>query len=220
MSKAWAWLTSLPKWWLVPSIALAIGALWALVSRRDRRPMGALGPSAEQGEKQIKEIRTATEAEKERIKEHGEDKRDRIKDRWRDSLVVLICAAMSMSACASHPTRPDAPPWPASHPEPSLTLSEACEYADEDHQLVQCPAPLFASSLLQMADVEDSLAVTAQDLAEARAVSSIRESVALARVRAAELRVDDAERERWIWGSVGIAIGAVGAGLLVGFAGR
>ena len=214
-----SWFRNLPPWLILPAVAVALGGLWAWLRRKPRAP-GPVGLSPEDGDRRIAEIRTATEAEAERIAEHGKEKRDKIKDKWGGSLCLLVCAVLSLQACAHGLDRPDAPAWPMGHPEPSLSLSDGCEYADEDHQLVQCPAPLFASSLLQMADVEDSLAVTAQDLAEARAVSSIRESVALARVRAAELRVDDAERGQWIWGSVGIVIGAVGAGLLVGFAGR
>lgn len=36
MKAAWAWLTSLPKWWLIPSITLALGAMWAFF--RPSRP--------------------------------------------------------------------------------------------------------------------------------------------------------------------------------------
>ena len=214
-----SWFRNLPPWLILPAVAVALGGLWAWLRRKPRAP-GPVGLSPEDGDRRIAEIRTATEAEAERIAEHGKEKRDKIKDKWGGSLCLLVCAVLSLQACAHGLDRPDAPAWPMGHPEPSLSLSDGCDYADEEHLLVQCPAPLFALSLVQMADVEDALSVTAGQLSEALAVAAIRESVALERVRRAQGAQASAERARWVWGAVGIAVGAVGAGLLVGLAGR
>jgi len=220
MRAAWEYVKGLPLWLVLPAVAVALGGLWAMLRPSSPSRTRASGTTPEAGARRIKEIKTATAEEIKRIEEHGKDKRDKIRDKWGGSLCLLLCAALALSACASRPSRPDAPPWPASHPEPSLTLSEACEYADDDHALVTCPAPLFAASLMQMADVEDSFAVTVADLSEARLSASIREDVALGRVRAAEDRADDAERARWVWALCGLALGATGAGLFVGLLSR
>jgi len=209
VKKAWAWLTGLPKYWLIPSIALALGAMWAFF--RPSRPRTTLGPgiSPKAGREAMREIRTASEAEARRIDEHSAAERAKIEKDWGDSLCVLLLATLALSGCASGIPAPKATPWPGALTAPHMALSEGCSYADEDHLVVQCPGPLFAKSLIEILDQRDSLAHVTRRLNESLKVSNILKDIAAAKIAAAEAATDDAKAQRWLFGGVGAAVGVV-----------
>lgn len=209
MKKAWTWLTSRSKWWLIPSIALALGALWSFF--RPERPGTVFGPgiSPKAGAEALKIVHTASEDEAQRIKDHSASERREIEGRWGDSLCVVLLLVLAVSGCAAGIQTPDVPAWPDALSAPHMALSEGCEYSDEDHLLVQCPGALFAQSLIEILDMRDRLAHTARRLKELEASASIKQDIALARTRAAEDRTRLARQQRWIFGSVGAAAGVI-----------
>ena len=63
MKAAWEWLTSLPKWWLIPAVACALGVLWAFLRPHASKPTIVPKPpqSADEVEAELQEATDAIE---------------------------------------------------------------------------------------------------------------------------------------------------------------
>ena len=61
MRRAWEWLTGLPKWWLLPAVACALGVLWSFFLPHASKP--TIVPKPPQTSDEVaEELQEATDA--------------------------------------------------------------------------------------------------------------------------------------------------------------
>jgi hypothetical protein len=126
---------------------------------------------------------------------------------------LLLLAALVAGCCHPDRMRPD--PTPISDPwKPVVDW-----YAQRAPDSTACPPESLIGSLVAGSmDLEYGWATCRLRLTEAQGIAGIDGQVAAGRLQAAQDEADRMRGMRWTFGAVGIAIGAMTAGLLVGLA--
>jgi len=128
---------------------------------------------------------------------------------------IILCLAVALAACPA--PRPDPGPAPVADAELDRLCSTclaACEALPGDEGCACADDCAWAQHAARVAraDLRQLQATAAADSGEL----TRRLQEAHQETQAALQEVDDLRGERWIWGAVGVALGAVVVGLVVG----
>jgi hypothetical protein len=116
---------------------------------------------------------------------------------------IIGSIGVSCATCPT-PTTPTPKPW--------AVLAEKCEL---DKNLVRCDADAFHRAGLQSLDLARRLDLCNAEIESYRSLDVVNRDD----VRACQDALDSASRYKWIYGSIGLALGLVlGAGMTYGLA--
>lgn len=234
-AKIWTWVRS--HWlWVAGGAAGLLAIVGLLRGRRAAAPPSggpapAVGLSPEQADAARDGARatrdaavSAADADLARRRAEIEAIRARKKgtggraELWMVSL-LLGASLLGLAACRTQP-RPDPGPPPVADAELGRLCSSclaACEAlpGDEGCQCAEDCAWARHAAVVARADLRQCQGMAAADSGEL----TQRLQLAHQETQAALDEADDLRGERWIWGAVGVAAGAVIVGLLVGLVG-
>jgi len=197
---------------IASAFLVGFGSLWAFIRRRkpgwasgvQARPPAPGANSPEHGK-----IDKARQAEEQRISNHIREEAARVRRKLGGGGAVLLAIGLVSLAggCAHAPS-----PVPASAgpiPRAYLTLEKECEAKDG---AVVCSQ----AGILQAIDEDAEAVIAAERCRIGLGAEQAHRAVDQAACSEVALERDQAMYSRWIWGSVGVAIGALAAGLMVG----